>query len=258
MGDRTMTTPAPRIKPPSPRRRGATALIAFLAACVIAAAIPFTDAEAQARRARRLQKRIEQLKQQQGVKKLNPDDNVAEPTEPAETPPAGAPGAKNNPKNARGKLEGIRDRGLRGFFTPEEREMIIQGFGAPASLMIVFRQLDLTPEQRQEIKAIRTRIGTRLALLQTERQMYDTQLTEAIYGENFDPKKVDEIAAQVADRQSQITKLRASIESQLRQVMTPDQFYVFHWLIGEMVVPQRRIPQAQLRQMMQRRTPPPQ
>lgn len=256
MGDRTMTIGfIPGFLAPSIRFVRIATLGVIASAFLFAAGAPFNTAEAQARRAGRLQKRLDQLKEQNRIKKLNADENTPDGSLPnAEATPPGA--AKNNARNPRNRVEGIRQRGLRSLFLPEERELIIPGFGNQATLLIVFRQLDLSPEQRQEIKAISGRIGNRLAILQTEHRMYDAQLTEAIYGENFDPKKVDEISAQVADRQSQIIKLRASIESQLRQVMTDDQFYVFHWLIGEMVIPQRRIPPAQLRQMMQRRAAP--
>ena len=74
------------------------------------------------------------------------------------------------------------------------------------------------------------------------------------FGENFDPQKVETLAAQSAEKTSEIIKTQAFIESQFRQILTPDQFYVFRFLIGELVMPQRRMnPQQILRQQQQRR-----
>src|SRR5262249_8124216 len=124
---------------------------------------------------------------------------------------------KNSMQGGKQSLDGIRERGLRSVFREDEWALTIQGFGNPAALMVVLRQLDLSEQQKQEIKEIRERVGDRLRLLQTEYRQLDLQLTDAIYGENFDPKRVEELAAQAAEKQGEIIKLRASIESQLRQ-----------------------------------------
>lgn len=199
----------------------------------------------------RILRRLEKIEERQKSKKPA--------GEQAEVSASPAQGNSLAPKTAQstGKhsLEGIREKGPRAIFTDAERELVIPGLGNPAALLIIFRQLDLTEQQRSEIKAIRVRVGNRLAQLQTQYRQTDALLSEAIYGENFDPARVDELAAQAAEKQSEIIKLRASVESQLRQLMTPDQFFVFHVLIGEMVSPQRRMTPLQLRQMIQRRQP---
>ena len=232
-------------------RWGVCALL--LAALVVAMTV---DAQAQLRRAGRVEKKIEKMQERRGGNKLNPTSG-ASTANPATAPPASESPESAPPRTAtqtgKHSLDGAREKGIRGIIRDEERGLIIRGFGNYAALIMIFRQLDLSNQQKQEIRAIRQRVGDRIPMLENDRRLLDLQLTEAIYGENFDPKRVEELAAQVAEKQGELIKLRASIESQLRQVMTPDQFYVFHFLIGEMVMPQRRIPPAQLRQQLQRR-----
>ncbi|MGH9802224.1 MAG: hypothetical protein ACRD82_17820, partial [Blastocatellia bacterium] len=103
-------------------------------------------------------------------------------------------------------------------------------------------------------RALKLQIGPRLTNLQSEKRATENQLEEAIYGENFDPQRVEALASQSAEKTSEIIKTQAYIESQFRQILTPDQFYVFRFLIGELVLPQRRLnPQQLLRQQQQRR-----
>src|SRR5215467_366763 len=62
-------------------------------------------------------------------------------------------------------LDGIRQRNLPSLFTQEEKSLIIQGFGnSPPALLVIFRQLDLTPEQKVKIREIRRQVGNRLTL----------------------------------------------------------------------------------------------
>ena len=166
------------------------------------------------------------------------------------------------PKTSGHSLDGIRERGIRSFFTPEEASLLIPGFGnSPAALLIVFRQLDLTPEQKVKIRDIRRQTGNRLQLTRRELGLLETQLEEAIYGngdpaslDNYDPARVKELTSQVAEKRSEVMKLQTEIESQLRQILTPDQFFVFRELVREMVLPGRRpMNNPALRQQMPRR-----
>lgn len=219
------------------------------------AAVMAVEVRAQLRRAGRLQKKIEKM-QEQRANKLKPVVGAPDASANAASG-AGAGSPESAPPKAASQsgkhsLDGARERGPRAILREDERDLLVQGFGNPVATILILRQLDLTDDQKLRFKAIRRSIGKRLTELMNEHRQADVRLTDAIYGENFDPKHVEEVAAQVAEKQSEIIKLRASVESQYRQVLTPDQFYVFHFLIGEMVIPQRRIPPAQLRQQMQR------
>ncbi len=183
-----------------------------------------------------------------------------------------APSASNQPETAAPKaaaqpgahrLDGIRERGIRTFFTPEEASLLIPGFGnSQAALLVIFRQLDLTPDQKVKIRGIRRQMGNRLPLTRRELGLLEAQLEEAIYGnddpaslDNYDPAKVKELTDRVAEKRSEVMKLQTEVESQLRQILTPDQFYVFRELVREMVLPGRRpLANPALRQQqMQRR-----
>ncbi|MFN0110161.1 MAG: Spy/CpxP family protein refolding chaperone [Blastocatellia bacterium] len=190
-----------------------------------------------------------QIKQQrQAEKKLNKQSpNQTEPTDK----PADASTAQTQPQKH--SLDGISQQGPRAMFKPYEAAMMIPGFGNPAAMMILMRQLDLTEEQKAKFRALKQQIGPKLTNLQNEKRMAEAQLEDAIYGENFDPQRVEELAAKSAEKTSEIIKAQAFIESQFRQILTPDQFYVFRFLVGEMVLPQRRLNPQQIRQQMQRR-----
>jgi Spy/CpxP family protein refolding chaperone len=152
------------------------------------------------------------------------------------------------PQTGKHSLDGIRQRSVRSFFTPEEESLIIPGFGnSPALLLLIFRQLDLTPEQKVKIRSVRQRVGRSIVLTRRDLVALETQLDEAIYGtsdpaslDTYDPKLVEELAEKVAQKRGEIMKMQTGIESQLRQILTPDQFFVFRELLREMLLPGRR------------------
>lgn len=194
------------------------------------------------------------LKQRQIQKKLDKQGSkqIAPPGEtPSTTNSTG--NATQQDQSQKHSLDGISSLGPRALFKPDEIAMNIPGFGNPPAMMILMRQLDLTPEQKEKFRAVRRQIGPKLATLQNEKRTAEAQLEEAIYGENFNPQRVEELAAQSAEKTSEIIKTQAFIESQFRQILTPDQFYVFRFLIGELVMPQRRLNPQQMRQQQQQR-----
>lgn len=223
-----------------------------LLAGMLTVAAPETSAQA-IRRPGKIQRQIQKKLERQDANKLNPNSD----------PPATAPKPADSVarqdfalSTQYPSLDGIRNREILTMFSREEIQLVVPGFGRPPALLIVFRQLNLTPDQKEKIKALRLRVGRRLQILQQERGQLEQRLEEAIYGENFAPERVDELSAQAAERQGEIIKLQANIEAQFRQILTPDQFYVFQFLIGEMVLPQRRLTPQQLRQQQQRRLGP--
>jgi len=223
-----------------------SAIVCFLAVLfgLLAGTASQTLAQAVRRPAKAQQRIQKKLDKQEASKLTTADDTERSAAKPPET----AVKQGDAPSPQQNNLEGIRERGIITLFTREEQQLIIPGFGRPPGLLIVFRQLNLTLEQKQKIRAIRMRVGRGLQILQQERGQLEQQLEDAIYGESFSMEKVDQLAAQAAEKQGEIIKLQANIEAQFRQILTPDQFYVFQFLIGEMVLPQRRMtPQQQLR-----------
>jgi Spy/CpxP family protein refolding chaperone len=193
----------------------------------------------------RKQERAQKRAEHQGASNLT---NATETASTNQTRPATT---ADPARTAKHSLDGISKTGVREFFSKDEREMVIPGFGRPVAYLIILRQLDLTEEQKQSIKAVRRRVGNQLVVLRQQYNLLDTQLEDAIYGENYDPKRVDELSAQTGEKQAEIIKMQASIESQMRQALTPDQFFVFRFLVGEMLLPQRR-PLARPQQMQRR------
>jgi len=166
------------------------------------------------------------------------------------------PGAPDQPEAAAPRItgrqpgpgvDGIRQRGLQSFFTQEEQSLWIPGFGNRAALLMIFRQLDLTPEQKIKIRDLRRQVGNRLRLSRQDLNQLEMQLTEAIYGsadpaslDGYDPAKVKELTEEVVQKQAEWFKLLTDIESQFRQILTPDQFYVYRQLMIDVVRPGNR------------------
>jgi Spy/CpxP family protein refolding chaperone len=200
------------------------------------------------------QLRKQRRQQDRTVKRIAPPSgNKLAPAGGAESEAA----AKDQAGNAQHSFDGISDSDPREFnrrfFSNEERQMVIPGFGRPVVYLVILRQLNLTEEQKQSIKAIRQRVGFQLRSLRLQYAQLDNQLEETIYGETLDPKRVDELSAQAGQKLAAITKLQANIEAEFRQVLTSDQHYVFRYLIGQMLLPERRVRPNLNRQQMQRR-----
>jgi len=222
----------------------------MLAVAVCIAAFGASEAAGQnLRRRMRMQKKIEKKLDRSGGNsdKVTPTDNPKGATNAPNQPETAAPGV-TSPQAGKHSLDGTRQSGIRSFFTQEETTLIIPGFGnSPPWLLLVFRQLDLTPEQKEKIRAIRQRVGRSLIQTRSELVALEGQLDEAIYGtsdpaslDNYDPRRVEELAERVAQKRGEIMKMQTGIESQLRQILTPDQFFVFRELLREMLIPGRR------------------
>lgn len=196
------------------------------------------------RRQMRRQKQIEKKldRQNGGQNRLSPASGAKNGTSDSNQTEVASPQADRH------SLDGIRQRGIRSFFTPEEASLIIPGFGnSPPLLLLIFRQLDLTPEQKMKIRGVRQRVGRSLVETRGELMALEAELDEAIYGTNdpasldsYDPRRVEELAERVAQKRGEVLKMQTGIESQLRQILTPDQFFVFRELLREMLLPGRR------------------
>jgi Spy/CpxP family protein refolding chaperone len=177
--------------------------------------------------------------------KLTPSNNGKEESVASDQPEATAPRVAT--QQGGNNLEGIRQRGLPSLFTQEEASLWVPGFGNRAALLMILRQLDLTPEQKGRIRDIRRQVGNRLAMARREMNQVEAQLEEAIYGnldpaslDSYDPARVKELTEQAVTKRAEWFRLLTDIESQFRQILTPDQFYVFRELVHDMVLPGRR------------------
>jgi Spy/CpxP family protein refolding chaperone len=125
-----------------------------------------------------------------------------------------------------------------GFVEPltqqDRRDMrlVPPGVAFPRVLVRVFRQLDLSESQRSQLEHFATRSGNQMPALHRLRKAQSELLDEALYGENFDAKLVDQRANDLAGTQAEIIKLQARMMTQIRQVLTPDQSVKFRDLLS--------------------------
>lgn len=235
-------------------------LTAFCVLALLLGLLMATAPEAAAQKLPRLINRSNKLEKAQrrnepkgGPATTPQPTNVAEParSEKNQLPEKSAPQEPVTLENH--PLNGVSDIGIAAIFTPDERAMVIPGFGRGPVFIFVLRQLFLTPQQKEGVKAVRRRVGNRLALLQRDHGAIEAQLEEAIYGAEVDEKRIAELVEQSNQRQAEIARLRASIEADIRKLLSKDQLFVYRYMLGEMIMPQRRIPlnpRQQQRRMM--------
>ena len=233
---------------PTRRRKTISAMTATLISVVCVMTFCANTVSSQnLRRQMRIQKKIDRKAPRPAgnPNKLTPsnseneDPGASDQPEPT-TPRAGA-------RQGGQSVDGIRQRGLQSFFTQEEQSLWIPAFGNRAALLMIFRQLDLTPEQKNKIRDLRRQVGNRLRLSRQELNQLEAQLDEAIYGnfdtaslDRYDPAKVKELTEQVVQKQAEWFRLHKDVESQFRQILTPDQFYVYRELMIDAVRPANR------------------
>ncbi len=229
---------------PTGRRKTISAITATLISVVCVMTICANTVSSQnLRRQMRIQKKIDRKTPPPAgnPNKLTPSNSGNEEPGSSDQPePTG-------PRQGGRSVDGIRQRGLQSFFTQEEQSLWIPAFGNRAALLMIFRQLDLTPEQKIKIRDLRQQVGNRLRLSRQELNQLEAQLDEAIYGnfdttslDNYDQAKVKELTEQVVQKQAEWFRLHKDIESQFRQILTPDQFYVYRELMIDAVRPGNR------------------
>jgi Spy/CpxP family protein refolding chaperone len=230
------TNDAPTKHCKSPRRQGclrsqAAALAATLLSIVCLIIFCANTVSSQTLR-RRIQRRIERkaTRPADNRNKLTTTNGGKEQPIPSDEG-AGQPEAERAP---------VQPSGLRSLFAREELSLWIPGFGNRAALLMIFRQLNLTPEQKNRIRDLRREVGDRLRSSRQELNQLEAQLGEAIYGsdaaslDTYDPAKVKELTEQVIQKWNEWFRLQTDIESQFRQILTPDQFYVYRELALQM------------------------
>ena len=96
------------------------------------------------------------------------------------------------------------------------------GRGMEGHLHFMAAKLNLTDDQKAQMKAIMQKERTTLKPLHQQEQQIEQQLRQYVQG-NFDEAKVSALAAQKAQVQAQLTVEQARIHSQLYQLLTSDQ-----------------------------------
>ncbi|MGI9107148.1 MAG: Spy/CpxP family protein refolding chaperone [Pyrinomonadaceae bacterium] len=104
----------------------------------------------------------------------------------------------------------------------------------------LLRILNLTPEQRTQIKAIRRETEPDIRLSGMRLRQARRALDEAIYSDNPDENVVVERAREVGAAQATAVRLRALTELKIRRVLTPEQLSIFRELQKRARTRQRR------------------
>ena len=113
----------------------------------------------------------------------------------------------------------------------------------PARAQNLMQRLNLTPEQRRQLREIRRQSEPELRANTRRVRLARRALDEAIYADAVDDAVVEQRASELSAAQTALVRLRASTELKVRRVLTAEQLRLFRDL--------RR--QAQQRLMLQRR-----
>lgn len=94
----------------------------------------------------------------------------------------------------------------------------------------LLRVLNLTPEQRAQIKAIRRETEPQGRLLGARLRQARRALDEAIYSDNPDERLVEERVREVSAAQAAVMRLRTFTELKIRRVLSSEQLSTFRQL----------------------------
>lgn len=111
--------------------------------------------------------------------------------------------------------------------TPQAPGVQPEAHGRGGNLM---RRLNLTPEQRQRLREIRSQSEPEARELARRVRQARRALDEAIYGGASDEALVEQRARELSEAQSALLRLRALTELKVRQVLTPEQLQTFREL----------------------------
>ena len=107
---------------------------------------------------------------------------------------------------------------------------LAQGAGAPApeashgeGVGPLKERLNLTPEQLQQIRDIRSQSETEGRALGRRVNMARRALDEAIYADQSDEALIEKRTQELAEAVGAATRLRAQVEWRIRRVLTPEQ-----------------------------------
>lgn len=108
-------------------------------------------------------------------------------------------------------------------------------------------RLNLTPEQRTQIVAIRQQSEAEAAVITQRLRRARRALDAAIYADEVDEAVVQERASELAKVQGELAYLRANTEFKLRRVLTPDQLGILRDNRAREII-RRRLEQRQRNQ----------
>lgn len=98
-----------------------------------------------------------------------------------------------------------------------------KGFGKRGGHARMFRALDLTEEQKTQIRQIRQASREKIQPIREQMKANRQRLAELSAGGTFDQAQVQAVAAQQGSLTAQMIVERESVKSQIFQILTPEQ-----------------------------------
>jgi Spy/CpxP family protein refolding chaperone len=127
----------------------------------------------------------------------------------------------------------------------EDMDLMMPSFGSPLTILLVLRQLDLTPEQRAEFKALALEVRNEVraefeqrAKVQRELQTREQPARDAQERGNLLAERLEnrlKMIEENAGRQARMMKRQTHIETRFRQILTPKQWENYTALIRAML-----------------------
>lgn len=117
--------------------------------------------------------------------------------------------------------------------SPEELELVPLGVARPVPLILAFRQINLSDDQKMKLRNLTRQTGKQIQVLNRLQRAQNEALEEALYSQNFDLKLVEQRAADVANTQGELVKAQARVMAQIRQILRPEQAMRFREFLNE-------------------------
>ncbi len=105
--------------------------------------------------------------------------------------------------------------------------------GGDASAANLLLQLNLKPEQIEQMKEIRRQSAHEVQTLTQRRRQARRALDEALYSNALDDATIDQRTRELAESQAALVRLEAQTQLRIRRVLTPDQLQMFRDLRKE-------------------------
>ncbi len=122
----------------------------------------------------------------------------------------------------------------------DDMEMLLPSFGNPLTILLVLRQLELTPEQRVEFKALALEIRNEMRVEFEQRNNAAREQPAREQTERGNPladrlENKLKLVEENADRQARLMKRQTHIETRFRQILSPKQWDNYTALLRAML-----------------------
>lgn len=156
------------------------------------------------------------------------------------------PDKKGSPETAK-TPQPTPQRRVVSLFTEQEQHWVVRGLGNPVAQLLVLREINrripFSDKQRAALGVAAREEGPQLEALRKKRSEQERALEEAIYGESFDPKLVEQLVNESATTQKELMKKQAEIEFRLVRIFAaenPRQARLFRALYEHVLGPRSR------------------